>query len=158
MATRSRIGILRKDGTVTSIYCHWDGYASHNGKVLLESYTDQDKIEDLLFLGDISVLRGEIGEKHDFDDGDLARDNDWVTAYGRDREETEIESHTHADIEEFLGHGEEYNYLYIPSEGELEAYAGLFGTEEISGRWWVSSYDEDFITVEEAIRRELEDN
>ena len=36
MSTRSNIAIKRKNGTVESIYCHWDGYLSYNGKILLK--------------------------------------------------------------------------------------------------------------------------
>lgn len=28
MSTRSNIGVLNNDGTVTAIYCHWDGCAT----------------------------------------------------------------------------------------------------------------------------------
>ena len=38
MATRSRIAIEKQDGTVDSIYCHWDVYLSHNGKILFNHY------------------------------------------------------------------------------------------------------------------------
>ena len=56
MATRSRIGLVLDDGTVKSVYCHWDGYPEHH-KPLLERYYDTpEKIEALLDLGDISVL------------------------------------------------------------------------------------------------------
>ena len=67
MATRSRIGILNDDGTVDSIYCHWDGYLSHNGKILFEHYTDPAVVQELIALGDISSLGIDIGEKHPFD-------------------------------------------------------------------------------------------
>jgi len=30
MATRSNIGIVNEDGSVTGIYCHWDGYPENN--------------------------------------------------------------------------------------------------------------------------------
>ena len=49
MATRSRIAIENQDGTVKSIYCHWDGYISHNGKISFENY-DREKLEKLIFL------------------------------------------------------------------------------------------------------------
>ena len=55
MATRSRIAIENQDGTVTSIYCHFDGYVDSVGKKLFEHY-DQEKLEKLLELGDISSL------------------------------------------------------------------------------------------------------
>ena len=48
MATRSKIAIEDQDGTVRSIYCHWDGYPSHHGPILLEHYTTQEKVESLI--------------------------------------------------------------------------------------------------------------
>ena len=59
MATRSRIAIENQDGTVLSIYCHWDGYPSHHGPILLENYTTQEKVESLIALGSISSLAPE---------------------------------------------------------------------------------------------------
>ena len=56
MATRSRIAIENQDGTVTSIYCHYDGYLSGVGKLLKEYYTTQTKVEALIELGNISAL------------------------------------------------------------------------------------------------------
>jgi len=55
MATRSRIAIENENGTVTSIYCHFDGYLRGVGKTLFEHY-DREKTEKLMELGDISVL------------------------------------------------------------------------------------------------------
>jgi hypothetical protein len=60
MATRSYIGKLNPDNTVSYIYCHYDGYLKHNGEVLNEHYTTEQKIDDLLSLGDISFLDEEI--------------------------------------------------------------------------------------------------
>ena len=56
MATRSTITAKFSDGQYGSIYCHWDGYLSNNGNILLENYQDQAKIEKLIFLGDLSSL------------------------------------------------------------------------------------------------------
>jgi hypothetical protein len=56
MATRSRIAIENQDGTVTSIYCHWDGYIKSNGVILNNNYTTKDKVEELIALGDLSSL------------------------------------------------------------------------------------------------------
>jgi hypothetical protein len=81
MSTRSRIGIVREDGTVVSVYCHSDGYPSGVGKTLLTHYTTREKIEALVALGDLSCLGEEIGEKHDFDEYDPRQ----CRAYHRDR-------------------------------------------------------------------------
>lgn len=56
MGTRSRIALQNSDGSISSIYCHWDGYLSNNGKLLLEHYTDESKVRSLLALGDLSSL------------------------------------------------------------------------------------------------------
>ena len=56
MATRSRIAIENQDGSVTSVYCHWDGYIKSNGVILNENYNTKDKVEELIALGDLSSL------------------------------------------------------------------------------------------------------
>jgi hypothetical protein len=56
MATRSLIGIKLNDNIVKTIYCHWDGYPEHNGKLLVENYNTPAAIFDLLELGDLSSL------------------------------------------------------------------------------------------------------
>ena len=38
MSTRARIGIVRPNGSILSIYTHSDGYISHHGPILLEHY------------------------------------------------------------------------------------------------------------------------
>ena len=75
MGTRSSIAIKTEDG-IKAIYCHWDGYVDHNGKILKEFYKTTDKVEALIALGDISSLREEVGEKHDFDKSDYSTDDD----------------------------------------------------------------------------------
>lgn len=60
MATRSMIYKEQQDGTLKGIYCHWDGYLEYNGSILLEHYSDPDKLEKLLALGDISSLGADI--------------------------------------------------------------------------------------------------
>lgn len=60
MATRSRIGIVNKDGSIRSIYCHWDGYPEGVGSILHKNYQDRDKVEELISLGSISSLGDSI--------------------------------------------------------------------------------------------------
>ena len=57
MSTNSTIQIKRKDGTMTSIYCHWDGYIEGVGVTLQLAYNTAEKVEKLLDLGDLSILR-----------------------------------------------------------------------------------------------------
>lgn len=83
MGTRSRIGVLESNGSVTSIYCHWDSYVEHHGPILQDHYTSEEKVRALVALGDISILGEELGEKHDFN----KRLDGTCTVYGRDRDE-----------------------------------------------------------------------
>lgn len=117
MGTRSLIGIEIDAGgppgskkEIEYIYCHWDGYPSNNGKILLEHYQDADKILELMDLGDISSLRPEIGERQDFNNPH----KDWCVSYGRDRGEKDIESCVVDTEDEFRkeDRGSEYKYLF----------------------------------------------
>ncbi len=47
MGTRSDIIVNRTDGKWARIYCHWDGYIEHKGKILFENYSSQEKAEAL---------------------------------------------------------------------------------------------------------------
>ena len=67
MGTRSMIAIQNPyNKTVRAVYCHWDGYLEHNGAILQKHYAASPKVNNLIALGDISSLKAEIGEKHDF--------------------------------------------------------------------------------------------
>lgn len=56
MSTRSRIGIQNKDGSIESIYCHFDGYYEGVGRMLVENYTDESTVRELISLGNLSSL------------------------------------------------------------------------------------------------------
>jgi hypothetical protein len=114
MSTRSRIGILESDGKIESVYCHSDGYLSWNGRLLLENYTDINKIRELISLGDMSSLAEEIGSKHGFDYDQ--RPEKQCTFYDRDRGETDVAAIKHNNIKEFYEYlsdsDQEYYYLW----------------------------------------------
>ena len=61
MGTRSRIGIQLSDDSILSVYCHWDGYPSFNGKVLREFYNTKEKVNQLINGGNISSLHTNVG-------------------------------------------------------------------------------------------------
>ena len=114
MGTRSTIAIQNSNGTVTGIYCHWDGYLEHNGKILASSYTTEAKVRELIALGDLSSLGETIGSRQNFDDPVKGT----CIAYGRDRNETDVAAGTfdsHADLLESFGQG--FDYLFTPGEG-----------------------------------------
>ena len=56
MATRSLIGMNLDNGITKIIYCHWDGYPSHVGELLVCDYNTPALITELMELGDLSSL------------------------------------------------------------------------------------------------------
>ena len=62
MGTRSTIALEYADGTVEQVYCHWDGYVEHNGKILVEHYMDPFKVQQLVMLGGFSSLCATVEE------------------------------------------------------------------------------------------------
>ena len=121
MSTRSLIGATRPDGSVLAIYCHFDGYPEHNGRILARHYTDAAKVEALIALGDLSSLGPEIGEKHPFNE----RPDGVCTAYGRDRGETGTEARSYSSEIAFA--------LALASGDSAAAYGYLFR----NGEWAV---------------------
>ena len=55
MSTRSRIGIELKNGSVLSVYHHWDGYPEWLGRILTTHYNTRAKAAELIDGGDMSV-------------------------------------------------------------------------------------------------------
>ena len=116
MATRYTIGKVQEDGmTIRSVYGHWDGYPEYAGRVLENFYTDEEKIDRLLSMGDISVLDQQIGsptERNSFDD----RTEGMTTFYGRDRGEDGVSALVHANTDEWFefrkGSWCEYAYMW----------------------------------------------
>ncbi len=101
MSTRSRIGILNEDATVTSIYCHHDGYPSGVGFILINCYTDEDEIYELMSLGDLSSLDEDI---------------DSCDAYGRDRGEDDVEAKAFESVDDYQNQNDS-SYTYLFQEG-----------------------------------------
>jgi len=60
MATRSRIGIELKDGSILSVYHHWDGYPEWLGRILNTHYNTRSKVAELIDGGDMSCCWTEI--------------------------------------------------------------------------------------------------
>lgn len=109
MGTRSRIGVMHGD-KCKSVYANWDGYLSGVGATLQEHY-DSAKANHLVALGDLSILKETIGEKHNFSD----HYQDGCTFYGRDRGEKDVDFQVSHDFAQFLelvdGCGAEYFYI-----------------------------------------------
>ena len=128
MATRSKIGRINPDGSVTAIYCHWDGYPSHNGVILQDYYTDSKKVDLLLSLGDLSSLGPVIGEQHDFD----SCPKDHCNFYGRDRGEKDTAAKEFQDKSAFLesAKGRWVEWVYLFTLDGTWVGKSTFGSEE----------------------------
>jgi hypothetical protein len=102
-----------KDGSVLSIYSHWDNFPEHNGRILRTHYNTREKVETLIDGGDVSCLW---------------TDKDWN---GNQWSDCKYKALTYAsrgedcpprldkNLGEFLQNGEEYGYVYTQEEGWL---------------------------------------
>jgi hypothetical protein len=54
MSTRARIGIELKNGSILSVYHHWDGYESWLGRILKTHYNTRQLAAELIDGGDMS--------------------------------------------------------------------------------------------------------
>jgi hypothetical protein len=138
MSTRSTIARQNEDGTVTGVYCHFDGYLDGVGETLQEFWQDAVKVDALLALGDLSALGEEVGEQHSFDEhhGNKAAEN-WCLFYGRDRGETGIDARAFPDATTYWAarrsFGAEYQYLFV------------------DGAWLVKAYDREIMPLSDAL-------
>jgi hypothetical protein len=150
MATRSTIALEFADKTVQQVYCHWDGYIDHNGKILFENYSNPFILRDLIDMGDISSLGPKVGTKHPFSphgDGDkaaydAAQEAGYTTFYGRDRGEDGVSAKKFKDFEDYKA-----NHQY-------EEYEYILRTD---GLWYVSQYGRPYELLSAALQRQLEE-
>lgn len=113
MSTNATVSIVNKDGTVHSIYNHWDGYPSYLGRILKTYYKSENRVRDLIGMGDASVIARKINPKldapHDFN----TRQKGVCLFYSRDRGEEDTEMHVFDSFENMLKKfGQQYNYVY----------------------------------------------
>ena len=119
MATRSIIGQVQRNGKIKAIYCHWDGYVEYVGQTLANFYDTDEKVSELIELGDLSTLGPNIGEKHSQEDV-LKGNGTMTTAYGRDLEREGSEAQEFSSVEEFIEYGRNVDaeFLYLFEDGE----------------------------------------
>ena len=114
MATRSRIGIELKDGSVLSAYHHWDGYPSWLGRILNTHYNTREKVAELIDGGDMSVC----WTKDRWTGKQIApyvMENVEAEEYGPQHYAQRGEDcppRLDKDMEEFFADGEEYSYIF----------------------------------------------
>lgn len=146
MGTRSTIALEYADGTIEQVYCHWDGYLEHNGKILQEYYSNPFILRDLIDLGDISSLRPTVGTKHAFSRLEVPMDGEaydklygeMTTFYGRDREEKGTDSKKFVDYENYVRCHQYEEYEYILRK---------------DGNWYVKQHDNDYELLAPALAK-----
>lgn len=112
MATSCLIFRKNADKSYDCIYCHADGYYEHTGDILLKHYNTKEKVDDLIALGDLSIIKEKLNPTTDWHSFDKREPNVCV-AYGRDRHETDVGPHHCATIDL---NAEAYAYLYENGE------------------------------------------
>ena len=127
MGTRSTIALEFADKSVEQVYCHWDGYLEHNGKILAKHYMDPFKVKELVALGGFSSLDKTVEETA-------------VTAYTQRGEDIRIEKFV--DFQDYLAHHqyEEYDYILRQVDGKAV--------------WFVSDHDGAYVELTQAIMDE----
>ena len=114
MATRSRIGIELKDGSILSAYHHWDGYPQWLGRILNTHYNSHEQAADLIDGGDMSCA----WTKDRWTGREIAphvKENIEAAEYGPQYYSQRGENcppRYDQTREEFLSNGEEYSYIF----------------------------------------------
>ena len=134
MATRGNIAIVNGDGSITSIYVHWDSYPEYVGKLLLNHYNNVGIINELLKLGNLSNLDKNVNptESHTFD-----KPQDGVcVAYGRERGEKDQEAIVFEDLGEFEDSASnswaDYQYLFEDGKWSYRNVNNTLGWRELT--------------------------
>jgi len=143
MSTRSYIAKKQPDDTFKAIYCHYDGYPEGVGQTLVESFTDESKVDKLLELGALSYLRDDIETQNHFQTYPIHGEDvelDGVTmAYHRDRGD-ELIINEFSNLEELLE-------FFSDSWGE---YLYLF-----DGEWLVKNNTDDYFMEATGVLEEI---
>ena len=106
MATRSRIGIELKDGSILSAYHHWDGYPEWLGRILKTNYNSREQVAELIDGGDMSSCWSDKVWGKDRTD-DQKYGPEYYSQRGEDCPPRYDETR-----EEFLSYGEEFSYIF----------------------------------------------
>lgn len=124
MATRSTIAVEHADGTVSQVYCHWDGYLTHNGQILVDHYDTQKKAELLVFLGSMSSLRPKCIPDPAKTHSSINPQDDVTTYYSRDNGEPFVKPSHYPTVDNYKRNlqCEEYDYFF--TEGQWEVSNG----------------------------------
>lgn len=115
MSTRSNIIVQLADGGWKRIYCHFDGYLEGVGRTLIDHYAGQERADEVVGPGDLSVLdvRCDKPEGHSFNSPTPGH----CIYYGRDRGEKDVAGFSGASLAEVW-----------PPEGSWTEFVYVFGS------------------------------
>ena len=138
MSTRARIGIQNKNGTITSIYCHHDGYLEGVGEILVNHYKAEEKSRKLMELGDMSSLGTEPVENLRGWENPGLGTTDWMKAY--------MELHPENQCVIYKTRGEDCPAKIHKSIEEYQKYSrdcwGEYAYLFKNNKWFVLEYDD----------------
>ena len=126
MSTRSMITKQIAENEYVGIYCHSDGYLSHNGALLLDYYNTPEKVDALLTLGDLSHL-GKALEANPPENADSKGMDGVTTAYCRDMGESYRKPETYTLEELCTQTPSAYQYVFTLAR-EWKYHYGSKGT------------------------------
>ena len=122
MATRSRIGIELKNGSVLSAYHHWDGYPEWLGRILKTHYNTRQLAAELIDGGDMSSCwtddrwTNETVQLNSYvAEANAPTKGEYGPQYYSQRGDDCPPRHD-KDLNEYLCNGEEYAYLFTNGE------------------------------------------
>lgn len=113
MSTRCLIGRKVEDNKVEYIYCHHDGYLDGVGETLKTHYTNNNIIDKLMALGDLSAL-GKVAESNP-DQWDYNKVNRNLCIAYKDRGEENVNSKIvpKKEYSDMLNRCFDIEYLYL---------------------------------------------
>lgn len=117
MGTRSQIIVALAAGGFKAVYCHWDGYIEHNGRILHTHYNSQGRAEELVGPGDLSSLdaRCDKPKGHTFE----KRAEGCSVYYARDRGEKDATGRTGPDLKSVWPDADSWcEYVYVWKDGQ----------------------------------------
>ena len=127
MATRSTIALEFADGSVSQVYCHWDGYLEGVGAELVEDYSNPFELQKLIDQGDMSCIGAPYTDRGESYEDNAARRfqnfDEYVAEYQQ----------------------QEYDYILRNVNGKATWFVRCYAT----GSEWV--------TIEEARKMEAEE-
>ena len=129
MGTRSTIALEFADGSVSQVYCHWDGYLSGVGDQLERGFRDPFKLQELIDGGDMSC----IGEPY--------------TARGESYED--CSPRRYQNVDEYFAEcqQEEYDYILRLVRGNAVWFVRCYAT----GSKWVTMKEAELAEKKEDV-------